>query len=150
MKSRSSSITLFSSIQWMFFIFTNTVVVPISIGAAFHLPPHAVEMTLTSSLIFTGIASIIQGWRGHRYPIMEGHSGLIWGVMLNLGLSASSLGMSYSEIGGGIATGIIAAGVVTLIIAVFNLVRFVANDFHPDGHDCLFVSTNVSTHFCLF
>ncbi|KON70823.1 uracil/xanthine transporter [Peribacillus butanolivorans] len=131
MQSLRSTVTLFSSFQWLFFIFANTVVVPISIGAAFHLPSDVTEMTMRSSLIFTGVACVIQGWKGHKYPIMEGHSGLLWGVMLNLGLSAPSLGLGYAEIGGGIATGLLAAGVVTLIISAFNLISYVQNIFTP-------------------
>ncbi|MFD6439075.1 uracil/xanthine transporter [Peribacillus sp. NPDC060186] len=131
MQSLKSTVTLFSSFQWLFFIFANTVVVPISIGAAFHLPSDVTEMTMRSSLIFTGVACVIQGWKGHKYPIMEGHSGLLWGVMLNLGLSAPSLGLGYAEIGGGIATGLIAAGVVTLIISAFNLISYVQKIFTP-------------------
>jgi xanthine/uracil permease len=126
-----STITLFSSIQWIFFIFANTVVVPISIGAAFGLSTETIAMMLRSSLIFTGAACILQCWFGHRYPLMEGHSGLYWGVMLNLALSASSLGMSYTEIGGGIATGIFISGLITVLIVLFNLVGFVQKIFTP-------------------
>lgn len=126
-----SSLTFFSSIQWLFFIFANTVVVPISIGEVFQLPPEPVAMMLRSSFIFTGLACIVQGFAGHRYPLMEGHSGLLWGVMLNLGLSASSLGMSFTEIGGGLATGILLAGAVTVLIALFNLVGVVQQIFTP-------------------
>ena len=50
---------------------------------------------------------------------------------LNLGLSASSLGMDYVQIGGGIATGILLAGLVTIFTAVFNLVGFVQKIFSP-------------------
>ncbi|MET3196154.1 uracil/xanthine transporter [Bacillus sp. OAE603] len=131
MKSLKDSVTLFSSFQWLFFIFANTVVVPISIGAAFHLPSSITEMTMRSSLIITGIASFIQGWKGHKYPIMEGHSGLLWGVMLNLGLTAPAIGLSYTQIGGGIATGFIAAGIVTLLLAAMNLVSYVQRIFPP-------------------
>ena len=126
-----SSMTFFSFIQWLFFIFANTVVVPISIGAVFQLPMDTVAMMLRSSLLFTGVACILQGLMGHRYPLMEGHSGLLWGVILNLGLSASSLGMDYVQIGGGIATGILLAGLVTIFTAVFNLVGFVQKIFSP-------------------
>lgn len=131
MKSLKGSVTLFSSFQWLFFIFANTVVVPISIGAAFHLPSSVTEMTMRSSLILTGIASFVQGWKGHKYPIMEGHSGLLWGVMLNLGLTAPAIGLSYSQVGGGIATGFIAAGIVTLALAAMNLVSYVQRIFPP-------------------
>lgn len=131
MKNARVSTTLFSSVQWLFFIFANTIVVPISIGAAFHLPSDVIESTIRSSLIFTGIASVLQGWIGHKYPVMEGHSGLLWGVMLNLGLSASSFGLSYTAIGGGMATGFIAAGIVTLLLSAFNLISFLQKIFTP-------------------
>lgn len=122
---------ILSSVQWLFFIFTNTVVVPISIAAVFELPQELLEMMLKSSLIFTGLACVFQGWVGHRFPIMEGHSGLLWGVILNLGLSASSLGLSLSKIGGGIATGIFLACLVTILIVVFNGIPFLKSVFSP-------------------
>lgn len=131
MNKTLNSVTVFSSVQWMFFMFANTIVVPVSIGTTFGLPAEEIAMMIRSTLILTGIASILQGWLGHRYPLMEGHSGLWWGVMLNLGLSANSLGMSFTEIGGGIATGIILAGMVAMLLAVCNLVSIVQRIFNP-------------------
>ncbi|MBM7705007.1 uracil/xanthine transporter [Metabacillus iocasae] len=129
MKHAESSKTLFSSIQWLFFIFANTVVVPLSVGTAFDVQADVMKMMLSYSFVFTGMACILQGWMGHRYPLMEGHSGLLWGVMLNLGVSASALGMSYTEIGGGVATGILLSGVVVLLLAAFNLISIVQKIF---------------------
>ncbi|MET3698860.1 xanthine/uracil permease [Bacillus oleivorans] len=126
-----NSITLFSSIQWLFFIFANTIVVPLSIGTAFELPAADIAMMVKTTLIFTGIACILQARFGHQYPIMEGHSGLFWGVMLNLSLSASALGLSLTEIGGGIATGILLYAVAALLIVTFNLVSWVQRIFSP-------------------
>lgn len=131
MKKIFHTFTLFSSAQWFFFLFANTVVVPISIGAAFQLPLETISMTMRVSLIFTGIACIIQGKFGHRYPLMEGHSGLLWGVMLNLSLAASSMGLSYTEIGGGIASGVLLAGITMILIAALNLVPYVQKIFSP-------------------
>ncbi|MED3551335.1 uracil/xanthine transporter [Cytobacillus praedii] len=126
-----SSVTVFSSVQWLFFIFANTVMVPISVANAFQLPHETMAMMLKVSLVFTGLACILQGWKGHRYPLMEGHSGLIWGLILNLGLSASSLGMSYSSIGGGITTGLLLASLVTIILAAFNGISLLQSIFSP-------------------
>jgi xanthine/uracil permease len=131
MKNLLSSFTVFSSIQWLFFIFANTVVVPLSIGAAFDVSPEVSRMMLSASLLFTGLACIFQGWKGHRYPLLEGHSGLLWGVMLNLGLTASSLGMSFTEIGGGLATGLMLAGGVTLLMALFGWTTILPKIFTP-------------------
>ncbi|MBO1913327.1 purine/pyrimidine permease, partial [Microvirga sp. 3-52] len=55
----------------------------------------------------------------------------IWGLILNLCLSASSLGLSLHSIGGGIATGIILAGIVTILLAASNLISFVQKIFSP-------------------
>lgn len=126
-----SSVTVFSSVQWLFFIFANTVMVPISVANAFHLPHETMAMMLKVSLVFTGLGCILQGWKGHRYPLMEGHSGLIWGLILNLGLSASSLGMSYSSIGGGVTTGLLLASLVTIILAAFNGISLLQSIFSP-------------------
>lgn len=129
--NNSKFTTPLASVQWLFFIFANTIVVPISVGTSFDLTPDQIAVTLRSSLIFTGIACFLQGWIGHRYPIMEGHSGIIWGLILNLGMSASSLGMSFTQIGGGIASGILLAGIVTIILAAFNLTSVVEKIFTP-------------------
>ncbi len=126
-----SSFTMFSSLQWLFFIFANTVVVPLSVGAAFDVAPEVSRMMLSASLLFTGLACIFQGWMGHRYPLLEGHSGLLWGVMLNLGLTASSLGMSFTEIGGGVATGLLLAGGFTMLLAVFGWTSVLPRIFTP-------------------
>lgn len=126
-----SSFTMFSSLQWLFFIFANTVVVPLSIGAAFDVSPEVSRMMLSASLLFTGLACIFQGWMGHRYPLLEGHSGLLWGVMLNLGLTASSLGMSFTEIGGGVATGLLLAGGFTMLLALFGWTSVLPRIFTP-------------------
>jgi len=113
------------------FIFANTVVVPLSVGSAFDLPAHDIAGILRSSLIFTGIACMLQGYIGHRFPIMEGHSGIMWGLILNLSLSASSMGMTLTSIGGGIATGMLLAGFVVILLGAFNLLTIIRKIFSP-------------------
>ncbi|WP_134701239.1 uracil/xanthine transporter [Ammoniphilus sp. YIM 78166] len=127
----SSWTTTLASIQWLFFIFTNTIVVPLSIGSAFGVPPDEMAGLIRNSLIFTGFACMLQGIWGHRFPLMEGHSGVMWGLVLNLSLSASSLGMSLSTIGGGMATGMLLAGVTIVLLGSLNLLSFVRKIFSP-------------------
>ncbi len=131
MKNTSSAKTIFASLQWLFFIFANTVVVPVSIGTAFGLDSGEIAAMLRSSLIFTGLACVLQGRFGHRFPLMEGHSGLMWGLVLNLSLAASSLGMSLPEIGGGIASGILLAGIATLVFGLFRILSYLQKIFTP-------------------
>ena len=123
--------TTLASLQWFFFIFANTVVVPISVGTAFGLSAAEIAGMMKSSLVFTGIACILQGWIGHKFPLMEGHSGIMWGLVLNLGLSASTLQIPLPEIGGSIAAGMLLAGLVTLIFGAFRLLGFLQRLFTP-------------------
>jgi xanthine/uracil permease len=131
MKPLSRAETAFSSLQWLFFIFANTIVVPVSIGAAFELPSYETAVILRTSLIFTGIACMLQGLFGHRYPLMEGHSGVMWGVVLNLCAAAPSLGMSLTSVGGGIATGMMVSAVVVLILGAVRRLSLIRKVFTP-------------------
>lgn len=123
--------TPLASIQWFLFIFTNTIVVPISIGTAFQLPQAEISGMLQMSFILTGIACLLQGLIGHQYPIMEGHAGLMWGLILNLSVTGASLGMNFTQIGGGIATGILLANAVIILFVIFNLVPLLERVFSP-------------------
>src|ERR1700674_2921947 len=104
-RSISPITTMLASVQWLFFMFANIVVIPISIGYAFHLPPAAITASLERAFIYTGIACILQGVVGHRLPLMEGPAGLWWGVMLSLAASTQALGQSLQVLGGNLAAG---------------------------------------------
>ncbi len=123
--------TPFASMQWLFFLFANTVVVPLSVGAAFELPAQEIAGIVRSSLLFTGIACVLQGLFGHRLPLMEGHSGVMWGLVLTMSLSSSALGMSLPAIGGGIATGMMLAGAAIVLLALCNGLTFMQKVFSP-------------------
>lgn len=131
MQKLSTSTTIFASLQWLFFIFANTLVVPISIGAAFHLSQDVIAVTMRTSFIFIGIACALQGAIGHRFSLMEGHSGLWWGLILSICTEAAASGMSYSTVGGALATGIILAGIVSVMVGWFNLIPLLQKLFTP-------------------
>lgn len=62
-------------LQWLMYIFINTVVVPITMGAAFNLSQAEIVSTMQFSFILGGIACLLQVFIGHRRPIMDGPSG---------------------------------------------------------------------------
>jgi xanthine/uracil permease len=131
MRQFMTSTTLPAALQWLFFIFANTFVVPLSIGMAFHLSPEIIAVTMRISFILTGSACILQGIVGHRFSLMEGHGGLWWGLMIGLSASAPSVGISYTTLGGGLATGIILSNIVIILLSSFNLVHLVQKLFSP-------------------
>ncbi len=119
-----------AGLQWLFFLFTNTVVIPITIGSAFGLEQGKITALLQLSFLFTGLACIIQALFGHRRSIMEGQSGLWWGVILSMCYVAPTQGISMSVLGGSISAGIIISGILTVLIGVSGLGPRIASWFN--------------------
>ena len=130
-KSIFVSFTLLAGLQWLFFMFANTVVIPISIGGAFQLEQIEIVSAIQRSFIFTGIACLLQGYFGHRLALMEGQSGLWWGVILSLAATASTLNLELSTIGGSIAVGVMISGVLVAIFGVLGVGELLKKWFTP-------------------
>lgn len=116
--------------QWLFFLFTNTVVIPITVGAAFQLPHEKLIPLIQFSFLFTGLACILQALFGHKRSIMEGQSGLWWGVILSVSYAAPSQGMSLLEVGGSLSVGIVISGIITVVIGLSGLSQFISKWFN--------------------
>ncbi|MBD0383006.1 uracil/xanthine transporter [Paenibacillus sedimenti] len=120
-----------AGVQWLFFIFTNTIVVPLSIGHAFQLAPEEIAASLQRSFILTGVLCILQALWGHRYAVMDGPAGLWWGLVLNLCTSAQTVGMSLTEVGGGLASGFLLASLTMIVLGSLGFASFLKKIFTP-------------------
>lgn len=123
--------TWLAGLQWFFFIFANIVIIPITIGEAFQLQSETVVSMLQLSFIVTGVACLLQALFGHHRPIMEGQSGLWWGIFLTLVMSASAQGMSLEVLGGSLALGVIISGIITILIGVAGVSSLIGRLFKP-------------------
>jgi len=112
---------LLASLQWFFFIFANIVIIPITVGEAFELNQAEVVSLVQMSFIVTGLACLAQAFFGHRRPILEGQSGLWWGIYLTLVATSSAQGISLVTLGGSLVTGIVIAGIITILIGVLGI-----------------------------
>ncbi|GAC1648335.1 MAG: uracil/xanthine transporter [Ktedonobacteraceae bacterium] len=110
-----------AGVQWLFFMFANVIVIPLSVGQAFHLPPAVITASLERAFIYTGVACILQALVGHRLALMEGPAGLWWGVILSLAASARSSGQSLQELGGSLEIGIIISGVLVVALGILGV-----------------------------
>lgn len=118
-----------AGLQWFFFIFANIVVIPITVGEAFGLSKTETVPLLQLSFIVTGLACLAQVLFGHKRPIMEGQSGLWWGIFLTLVTTTSAQGMTLSELGGSLALGVIIAGLITILIGLSGIGPAIAKLF---------------------
>lgn len=130
-KSLQTSVTLLAGFQWLFFMFANTVVIPISIGGAFQLESIEIVSAIQRSFIFTGVACLLQGLIGHRLALMEGQSGLWWGVILSLAATASTMNLELTTIGGSIAVGVIISGILVSIFGILGMGEVLKKWFTP-------------------
>lgn len=117
--------------QWFFFIFANIIVIPITVGEAFELTQPAISSMIQFSFIVTGLACIVQALVGHHRPVLEGQSGLWWGIFLTLVTTATAQGMPLHVLGGSLALGVIISGVLTVVIGAIGLGPFFARLFKP-------------------
>ena len=120
-----------AGLQWFFFIFANIVVIPITIGEAFGLDQTEIVPLLRLSFIVTGLACLAQVFLGHKRPILEGQSGLWWGIYLTLVASTAAQGMSIEVLGGSLALGVIISGFITILIGITGLGPLIATLFNP-------------------
>src|SRR5690625_5862371 len=118
-----------AGLQWFFFIFANIIVIPITIGEAFSLEQAEVVPLLRLSFIVTGLACLAQVFLGHKRPILEGQSGLWWGIYLTLVTTTAAQGMPIEVLGGSLALGVIISGISTILIGITNLGAMIANLF---------------------
>lgn len=130
-KSVGASITLLAGFQWLFFMFANTVVIPISVGSAFQLESIEIVSAIQRSFIFTGVACMLQGLIGHRLALMEGQSGLWWGVILSLAATASTMNLELTTIGGSIAVGVIISGIIVAVFGILGMGEVLKKWFTP-------------------
>lgn len=112
-------------------MFANTVVIPISIGGAFQLEQVEIVSAIQRSFIFTGIACLLQGFFGHRLALMEGQSGLWWGVILSLAGTASAMNLDLLTVGGSIAVGVIISGVLVALFGLLGMGELLKKWFTP-------------------
>ncbi len=120
-----------AGLQWFFFIFANIVVIPITIGEAFGLEQTEIVPLLRLSFIVTGLACLAQVFLGHKRPILEGQSGLWWGIYLTLVTTTAAQGMPIEVLGGSLALGVVISGIITILIGITNLGPMIANLFNP-------------------
>lgn len=120
-----------AGVQWLFFMVVNTVVVPLSIGTAFGLTEAETAGLIRTSFVTIGVMSLLQAIIGHRYPLLEGHGGIWWGLVLSLCASAPAMGLSYPELGGSLAVGMLLAGVVTIVLGAIGFIEILQRIFNP-------------------
>jgi xanthine/uracil permease len=124
-------ITLLSALQWIIVTLSSSVVVPLVVGDVYGLRPEEISVFMQQTIFFVGLASLLQVWLGHRYPMMEGPAGLWWGIFLILAQIGTSVGVEPRAVGQSFQLGLILAGLLFLILGFFGWIGRIQQWFTP-------------------
>ncbi|WP_211749238.1 uracil/xanthine transporter [Paenibacillus sp. Marseille-Q4541] len=131
LKSKFSLSVLLAGVQWLFFLFTNTVMVPLSIGHALGLAPDEIAGSMQRSFILTGILCIVQVIWGHRYALMDGPAGVWWGLVLSICASAPAMGLDLGTVAASLTSGFILSSVLVIILTLCGFLKVLQRIFTP-------------------
>lgn len=130
-KSKYSLSLLLAGVQWLFFLFTNTVLVPLSVGHALGLAEPDIAASMQRSFVLTGLLCIVQALWGHRYALMDGPAGVWWGIVLGIFSSAPAMGMDASAVAASLTGGFLLSGVVAVVLALLGFLKLLQRVFTP-------------------
>lgn len=119
------------ALQHMIYFLAGCSIMPVAVGAALGLGQAEIATMLQRTFFLSGAVSILQTLLGHRYPIIDGPSGLWMGMVIVLAASAASFGKPLALLRTDLEMGMIVAGGVVALIGLSGLMPSVAKIFNP-------------------
>lgn len=120
-----------SSLQWMAFLISGSIVAPIAISDLYGLNPAETAGFVQRTMFVLGLSSLLQALFGHRLPINEGPAGLWWGVFtIYAGLSTTLFSSKLATLQA-LQGAIIVSGIVFILFSLFNWIEKIAKLFTP-------------------
>lgn len=123
--------TALAALQWLVFITANSVVAPVTVGAAYGLPAAMTGRLVLGTLLLIGLVSLGQVLLGHRYPLFDGPAGLWWSTFLLFATLAPALGRPPELVLRQLGAGLIVAGLVVAALGWTGLVSRLSPLFTP-------------------
>ncbi|WP_042348503.1 purine/pyrimidine permease [Bacillus massiliigorillae] len=122
---------LLSSLQWLAFIFSSSIIAPIAVASLFGLNPIESADFIQRAVFVLGVAGLLQVLIGHKLPINEGPAGLWWGVFaLYAGLS-TTLFASHMETLQALQGALLVSGVFFILLSSFGFIKKLSALFTP-------------------
>ncbi|KGX93653.1 xanthine permease [Pontibacillus halophilus JSM 076056 = DSM 19796] len=123
--------TSLETTQWFVFLLASAVALPIVIGSIFHMSFEEVSGLMQRTFFAVGLTSFLQGWIGHKLPIMEGPAGLWISTFTVMAHSASEAGNSPKAALPVLETAMFLTAILLVIIGVTKLSQKVMALFTP-------------------
>lgn len=125
------SVTIIGALQWLIITLANTFVVPLMISQIYGLDTAQSNNFMQLTIFFVGVASLLQVWIGHCYPLTEGPAGLWWGIFIILAQIGTSIGVAPSQIGQSFELGLLLSGAMFLFLGMKGWIGRIQEWFTP-------------------
>ena len=119
------------SLQHMVLFIANCAVMPVIIGKALGLEGAQISEMLLRTFFLCGVLSLLQTRFGHRYPIIDGPSGMWMSVWLGLSAVVSELGGDLAVLRTHYEFGMLIAGVFVIGLGLSGRMKYIASLFSP-------------------
>jgi len=128
-KEQGMFVTLLHSVQWLVFMISGVIAVPIVVGNAFDLSTVEIASFMQRMLFITGVATLLQLWVGHRLPLIEGSAGMWWALFILLATMAPAgeKGILLQQL----EMGLIVAGGLMIVLSFLPIMQRIRELFTP-------------------
>lgn len=123
--------TMAYGLQHFIFGVANAAAIPVVVGSALGLNAVEIGALAQRTFFFAGLASLIQAFFGHKYPIYEGPAGVWYTTFVLLASTAVQAGKPLGLLRTDLMTGLFAAGIITILLGVFKLMPYIRKLFTP-------------------
>ena len=123
--------TMAYSLQHLVLLIANSAIMPIIVARAIGLNETEISEMLLRTFFLCGIMSILQTRFGHRYPIIDGPSGLWLTVWIGLANVVASMQGDLAALRTHLELAMIIAGVCVIILGLSGRMKYIAKLFSP-------------------
>ncbi|MGX4587213.1 purine/pyrimidine permease [Paenibacillus chitinolyticus] len=121
----------FSTIQWLAFILAGSLVAPLAVGNALHLPPADIATFMQRTFLLIGVSALLQTLFGHKLPMMEGPAGLWWGIFVVYAGLISSGALALADGLRQLEMGMLLTGALFLLLGALGWIGKIRKLFTP-------------------
>jgi len=119
------------SFQHMILLIANAAVMPVIIARGLGLDSAEISSMLLRTFFICGVLSILQTRFGHRYPIIDGPSGMWLTVWISLASVIGAMGGDYAALRVHLIFGMLVSGGFVIVLGLSGRMKYIARLFTP-------------------
>ncbi|MEW5783941.1 MAG: purine/pyrimidine permease [Bacillota bacterium] len=123
--------TFIYALQWLCINLIVCLVLPLVVAPYIGLDEEGLRQLTQRTFFYTGLATLLQVFWGHRLPIYEGPSTMWVSAMIALGSSAIQSAKPLSLLRSEITLGLVAAGIIYILLAGMKMMGRMVKLFNP-------------------